>query len=130
MAAVPTGKVERPVDDHSVLTQLNIEYVQAVEERNPRWFEEHLAQDFTNTYADGSFADRAQFIERVARDSGISDRRLLEVMIRLLGDFAIIHARTLSRTAAAAEVFVRYTDIWARRDNRWVCVSAQLTRST
>jgi hypothetical protein len=115
-------------DDVAVLRQLNRDYVRSVEERDPQWFEKHLARDFTNTYVDGSFADRAQFIERVARDSGISNRRLQEVAIRLLDDFAIIHARTISTTSSGAEVFVRYTDVWARRDGQWLCVSAQLTR--
>jgi len=127
MTAVAAEAVGRSADD-AELSQLNRDYVRAVEERNPHWFDEHLAEDFTNTYADGTFADRAEFIERVARDSGLSNRRLLEVAIRRMGDFAIIHARTISNTPSGAEVFTRYTDIWARRDGRWVCVSAQLTR--
>jgi ketosteroid isomerase-like protein len=127
MTAVPSEEVRRSADDAD-LSQLNRAYVRAVEERNPHWFDEHLARDFTNTYADGTFADRAEFIARVARDSGISNRRLLEVTIRRMGDFAIIHARTSANTSSGAEVLTRYTDIWARRDGRWVCVSAQLTR--
>ena len=129
MTAVAAEAVGRSADD-AELSQLNRDYVRAVEERNPHWFDEHLAEDFTNTYADGTFADRAEFIERVARESGLSNRRLLEVTIRRMGDFAIIHARTISNTSSGSEVFTRYTDIWARRDGRWVCVSAHLTRST
>lgn len=128
MTAVVAEEVGRSADD-AELSQLNRDYVRAVEERNPHWFDEHLANDFTNTYADGTFADRAEFIARVARDSGLSNRRLLEVAVRRMGDFAIIHARTISNTSSGADVFTRYTDIWARRDGRWVCVSAQLTRS-
>jgi ketosteroid isomerase-like protein len=129
MTAVVAEDVGRSADD-AELSQLNRDYVRAVEERNPHWFDEHLAEDFTNTYADGTFADRAEFIARVARDSGLSNRRLLDVAIRRMGDFAIIHARTTCNASSGAEVLTRYTDIWARRDGRWVCVSAQLTRST
>ena len=130
MNAKPAAQPDRIADDQAVLAQLNRDYVRAVEERNPHWFEGHLARDFTNTHTDGSFESRAQFIERVARDSGISNRQLQEVAIRPLGDFAIIHARTVSNTSAGVQVFVRYTDIWARHEGRWVCVSAQLTRCT
>ncbi len=129
MTAVAPEELGQSAND-AELSRLNRDYVRAVEERDPHWFNEHLAEDFTNTYVDGTFADRAEFIERVARDSGLSNRRLLEVAIRRMGDFAIIHARTISNTSSGAEVLTRYTDIWARRDGRWVCVSAQLTRST
>jgi len=130
MNATPAAKPDTIADDQEVLAQLNRDYVRAVEERNPQWFERQLAWDFINTHTDGSFESRAQFIERVARDSGLSNRQLQEVAIRPLGDFAIIHARTASNTSAGAQVFVRYTDIWARREGRWVCVGAQLTRCT
>lgn len=128
MTAVAAEELSQRADD-AELARLNRDYVRAVEERNPHWFDQHLADDFTNTSADGRFADRAEFIERVARDSGVSNRRLLEVAIRRMGDFAIIHARTIAVTLSGADVFTRYTDIWTRRDGRWVCVSAQLTRS-
>ena len=47
-----------------------------------------------------------------------------DVRIRLLGDFAIIHARFNSRSADGKQRRGRYTDNWARRDGTWVAVSA------
>ena len=47
-----------------------------------------------------------------------------DVRIRLLGDFAIIHARFTSRFAAGKERRGRYTDNYARRDGTWVAVAA------
>ena len=46
------------------------------------------------------------------------------VRIRLLGDFAIIHARINYRSADGKQRRGRYTDNWARRDGTWVAVSA------
>jgi len=46
-----------------------------------------------------------------------------DVRIRILGDTAIIHARTAFQNGAG-----RYTDIWQRRGTRWLCVAAHVTR--
>src|ERR1700730_7082565 len=46
----------------------------------------------------------------------------------ILGDVAIIHARTSYTTAGGEQRNGRYTDIWARRDGRWLVVSAHVTR--
>jgi len=45
-----------------------------------------------------------------------------------MGDFAIIHARTSYTTADGAESGGRYTDVWARRNGKWLAVSAHVTR--
>jgi len=51
-----------------------------------------------------------------------------QVQVRLLGDAAIIHARTSYTTADGEQRNGRYTDVWARRDGRWLAVSAHVTR--
>ena len=51
-----------------------------------------------------------------------------EVRVRVLGDIAIIHARTKYTTANGEQRNGRYTDVWARRDGKWLAVSAHLTR--
>ena len=45
-----------------------------------------------------------------------------------MGDFAIIHARTTFTLADGRQGGGRYTDVWARRGGRWLCVSAHVTR--
>jgi ketosteroid isomerase-like protein len=45
-----------------------------------------------------------------------------------MGDFAIIHAATRYTKPDGAEGRGRYTDVWARRNGRWLCVSAHVTR--
>ena len=49
-------------------------------------------------------------------------------MVRLLGDVAIIHAATRYLKPDGGEGRGRYTDVWARRGGRWLCVSAHVTR--
>ena len=50
--------------------------------------------DFLCTMADGSLLDRAQFISGVAKATKLPSLAAHDVNIRLIGDVAIIHART------------------------------------
>jgi len=45
-----------------------------------------------------------------------------------MGDFAIIHARTTYTLPDGRPGAGRYTDVWARRNGRWLAVSAHVTR--
>lgn len=114
--------------DFETLKQLNLEYVRAVDQANPAWFERHLARDFMNSNPDGSLVDRAAFLLQIARGAGVSGIEAQDVLIRLMGDFAIIHARTSYKARAGEKGSGRYTDIWSRRDGHWMCVAAQVTR--
>jgi hypothetical protein len=51
------------------------------------------------------------------------------VRIRILGELAIIHGRTVYRKPGGEAGAGRYTDIYARREGRWLCVCAHVTRS-
>ena len=77
---------------------------------------------------DGSLVNRQQFLEQTARPVTISGLEALDVNVRLLGDVAIIHARTSYVNATGEARQGRYTDIWARRDGRWLAVAAHVTR--
>lgn len=114
--------------DLETLTQLNLEYVRSVEKANVRWFDNHLAPDFMNSNPDGSLVDRAAFLTLIGRNADVSNIEAHDVLIRVVGDLAIIHARTAYKTSAGKDGTGRYTDIWSRRDGRWACVAAHVTR--
>jgi Domain of unknown function (DUF4440) len=80
--------------DRESLIGLNRNYIRSVEEADTAWFDANLASDFLNTNPDGTLIDRATFIARIGRGSTVKDIREHDVVIRLFGDFAIIHART------------------------------------
>ena len=46
-----------------------------------------------------------------------------------MGDFAIIHARTSYTLPDGRQGGGRYTDIWGRRNGKWLCVAAQVARN-
>ncbi len=114
--------------DLETLTDLNLNYVRSVEESDVGWFDEMLAEDFLCTLSDGSLVDRTAFLEHTAHPAGITDLVAHDVNVRLLGEYAIVHARTTFTKADGQPGASRYTDVWERRDGRWVCVSAQITR--
>jgi len=91
-------------------------------------FDEILAEDFLCSNPDGSLVDKKQFLVQTARPVTISGLSAEQVQVRLLGDVAIIHARTSYTTADGEQRNGRYTDVWARRDGRWLAVSAHVTR--
>lgn len=110
------------------LETLNDGYIRAVRTSDVGWFERHLADDFLNSNPDASLVDRAAFLKQIARPLPLRDFRCDEVRIRVLGEAAIIHARTLYTKPDGSAGAGRYTDIWARRDGGWVCVAAHVTR--
>ena len=115
-------------DDMTLLAELNRNYVRSVQESDVRWFDENLTQDFLNSNPDGSLVDRAGFLARVARPYPGSALEAVDVRIRILGDVAIIHARTTYRKPDGQGGAGRYTDIWQRKGARWLCVAAHVTR--
>lgn len=110
------------------LRDLNRNYIRSVEEADVTWFDAHLADDFLNTNPDGTLIDRAAFLAQIGRGSMVKDIREHDVKIRLLGDFAIIHARTTYRKPDGTAGSGRYTDDWQLRPEGWRCVSAHVSR--
>jgi len=115
--------------DLEALNALNEDYIRSVQRSDVKRFDEILADDFLCSQPDGSLIDRAAFLKQTARPVTISGLQAQDVNIRLMGDFAIIHARTTYRTADGQDRGGRYTDVWARRDGRWLAVSAHVTRN-
>ena len=115
--------------DLTTLLRLNQDYIDSVQHSNVQRFSEILADDFLCSLPDGSLIDRAQFLSQTARPVTISKLAAEDVNVRIMGDMAIIHARTTYQTADGKAGAGRYTDVWARRDGRWLAVSAHVTRN-
>jgi ketosteroid isomerase-like protein len=123
----PTGG-QPMADDLDVLTKLNDDYIQSVQHSNVKRFEEILADDFLCSNPDGTLIDRKAFLQQTAKPVTIKNLAAHDVNVRLMGDFAIIHARTSYTTADGTQSGGRYTDVWARRNGKWLAVSAHVTR--
>jgi ketosteroid isomerase-like protein len=115
--------------DVTTLLALNEDYIRSVQNSDVGRFEEILSDDFLCSLPDGSLIDRKRFLEQTALPVEISNLEAHDVNVRLMGDFAILHARTTYTTADGRAASGRYTDVWARRNGRWVAVSAHVTRN-
>ncbi len=116
-------------DDEAQLAALNRDYIASVQNSDVGRFDEILADEFYCSNPDGSLFDRAAFLAQVARPLTISGLTIDDVLIRILGDAAIIHARTHYMTLAdGVQRIGRYTDVWARQNGAWKAVSAHVTR--
>ena len=111
-----------------ILVGLNRDYIRSVQHGDVCRFDELLADDFLCSNPDGSLVDREAFLEQTAKPVTISNLEAHDVDVRLMGDVAIIHARTTYTLPDGAAGSGRYTDVWARRDCRWLAVSAHVTR--
>jgi ketosteroid isomerase-like protein len=110
------------------LRQLNRNYVRSVLESDVGWFEANLAPDFLNSNPDGTLVDRAGFLRQIAPPCAVSNLKEEDVRIHVLGDIAIIYARTRYGKSGGQPGAGRYTDVWQLRKGRWLCVSANVSR--
>jgi ketosteroid isomerase-like protein len=115
-------------NDLEELTALNRDYVASVQNCDVKRFDEILAQDFYCSNPDKSLVDRAGFLKQTAVPVTITNLAAHDVKIRVLGDFAIIHASTSYTTADGKPANGRYTDCWAKQNGKWLAVSAHVSR--
>ena len=115
-------------NDRTTLEELNRHYIRSVSEADVRWFDANLSDDFVNSNPDCSLVDKAGFLTQIGRGSTVKNLGIEDVMIRVLGDVALIHARTTYTKADGQPGAGRYTDVWMRRAGRWLCVAANVTR--
>jgi len=115
--------------DLETLQALNRDYINSVQAGDVRRFDQILADDFLCSNPDGTLIDREAFLTQTAQPVKISNLQAHDVNIRLMGDFAIIHARTTYARPDGQPGAGRYTDVWARRKGSWQAVSAHVTRA-
>jgi hypothetical protein len=117
-----------PQSDHDMLEHLNRDYIDSVQHSDVKRFDEILSEEFYCTNPDGSLVDRAAFLSQTAKPIAITNLKAEDVLIRIMDNFAIIHARTAYLKPDGSAGGGRYTDCWIKRGGRWLAVSAHVTR--
>lgn len=115
--------------DLAALLDLNRDYIDSVQHSDVHRFNEILADDFLCSNPDGTLVDRAAFLAQTARPVTITGLAARDVLVRIVGDVAIIHARTTYTLPDGRPGSGRYTDVWAKQAGRWLAVSAHVTRN-
>jgi uncharacterized protein (TIGR02246 family) len=116
-------------DDASLLRALNDSYVKAFRDADVAWYGAHLAPDYVMVSSDGGLWDRAAALSRFAQPTFATTMRSFsvdKVQVRRFHDVALIHAETTYRLKDDLKGVSRYTDIWHKRDGRWLCVAAHI----
>jgi ketosteroid isomerase-like protein len=108
------------------LTDMNAHFLRSAQNGDVKWYSEHLADDFRATLPDLKFRNKSEFLEMMAQPRGITGLTAHDVVIRVLGDFAIVHARHTYRTDDGVMREGRYTDDYQLRSGKWVCVAANV----
>jgi hypothetical protein len=114
--------------DREILLELNRNYVRSALESDVRWYSENLSDDFYITAPDGALLDRDAFLKRIANPYSGTQAEAVDVMIRILDDVAIIHSGYRDQKLTGETGYGRYTDIYERRNGRWLCVAAHFMR--
>ena len=84
-----------------------------------------LSDDYTEVSVTGQLADKPQTLSDIkTAKNTVCDIETMQ--IRVYGDTAVVVGRVTSQSAAGHLRF-RYTDIYIRRNSRWICVAAQNT---
>jgi hypothetical protein len=118
----------RAKTEHETLTELNNVYIDSIVRADADQFTRILADDFLCSNPDGTILDRTEFLRRIRASTPLRDMQLEDVRIRMIGETAIIHARTVFALGDGTKGTGRYTDIWAKRDGQWHAVAAHVTR--
>ena len=113
--------------DLEALIALNRDYIHLVQHGDVQRFDEILAEDFLCSNPNGSLVDKKQFLAQTARPVTISGLTAEDVKVRILGDVAIIHARTRYTTTDGGPVWPLHRCLGAPR-GKWLAVSAHVTR--
>jgi uncharacterized protein (TIGR02246 family) len=124
-----TGQ-DPPDDDASVLQALNESYVKAFRDADVAWYGAHLATDYVMVSGDGAQWDRAGALSRFSQPTFATAMRSFpvdKVTVRRFHNVALIHAENAYQLKDGRKGVSRYTDIWQKRDGRWLCIAAHIS---
>ena len=113
--------------DLKTLEDLNRAYVRAAETSDAGWYAENCADDFVATY-NGTPMDRGALMQRVAKPYAGSNPHAVDVRIRCFNDLAVVHAAFRFNNPDGKPGSGRYTDLYQKRNGRWVCIAAHFNR--
>ena len=88
-----------------------------------------LADDWSVTHVDAQVITKAQALEMCRSGPPVASS-VDQLAVRLYGDTAIVTGRTKATALGATPqtVTLRFTDVFVRRDRRWIVVASHATR--
>jgi hypothetical protein len=124
------AKIETNSQDETTLERLNNEYIQAYMSADVRWYDKHLADEFTCIESDGSVLDKTQFLRKTTEGPDVADYKLVGVHVRIYGRVALVQGTGKFTRKDQSSGVSRYTDVYIQTGEGWKAVSAQITRTS
>jgi hypothetical protein len=89
-----------------------------------------LAPDWSVIHITGETMTRPAALAACKAGPGLETLRADDLAVRVYGDTAIVTGRTTAITSGATPITVtlRFTDVFIRRDGRWLAVASHATR--
>ncbi len=123
------------LDSRGEVTYLEQEWNDADLKQDAAWFEQHFAPNFTDVSSrTGKFSDKAASIRDMkTRKETLTSEEISDMNVRMAGDDTVVVTgtfRVVGRDENNKPIDRRtaYTDVWVKRDGRWLVLSDQLTR--
>jgi ketosteroid isomerase-like protein len=121
------------LDEYDVVWYLEQDWNTAFWKKDRSWFENNFAPDFSSiSSSNGAITDKGEELKSMADDKSTYDlveTKNMDINIdanvaRVTG---IFHLKGKDEKGAAFDHNIRYTDIWVKRDGKWMAWSSQGT---
>ena len=132
-ADAPALKADHKQEVEQQLIKVEHTWNEAFKNREKEGLSSICSEDFLFTGEDGKVVDRKRFIVEATTRIKVTDYKVSEPIVRSYGDTGIVIGLWKGSVVVDehnAEVAVRFTDTFVRRDNRWWAVASQMTRAT
>ncbi|HEX2327558.1 MAG TPA: nuclear transport factor 2 family protein [Candidatus Angelobacter sp.] len=128
-----TTAQSRAADTSAIIQRLEAELRLALLKHEPSWFEEHLAETYTEIDAQGAIHSRADTLQFLrSSDLSLDTYNLSEGTARTFnGDVVILTGKIEVQWTVKDQSFsgnFRFTRIWVKQGLAWELASQQLTR--
>lgn len=122
-----------PLDDGGILLYMEREWNDASKSRDVSWFERNYAYDVSDIGSrTGALHTKAEELDSVKNDKSVLDTlELSEMNVRVEGNIAIVtgvnHVSGRDEKGKPLDERVRFTDVYVKRDGRWLVLATQGT---
>ena len=132
VAVASRAGAQRVKSDQETLIELEQKWDAAFHNRDAKFIETLLADEFVVTYGDGTRGDKATELRLATNfDQQVDSSKVGEFIVKVYGNTAVVwftqHLVGPVKGQPVAITF-RYVDVWVNRDGVWKCVASQSTR--
>jgi ketosteroid isomerase-like protein len=122
-----------PLDDGGQLLYMEMEWADSDQKGDPAWFERNLAENYSGISSrTGKLNTKADEIADIKnRKDVFTSVTASDMQVRVEGDTGVVtgvyHMKGRDEKGQPIDRRIRYTDVYVRRDGRWLALASQGT---